>query len=190
MTFLRTLTLSLTTLAAASVLGACDPATTPVDASETSAPRGPLGKADKAGSCWSDEADFCGGPSSTGCWCDDACVDYGDCCADVDEACGVEAPQDPGICPDPDDPAVHYIFENPLQCLPILFGCEEGQQGFSDDCGCGCIDVAPEPACPDPDDPSVHYVSTEVLHCAAILFGCEEGQQLFSDECGCGCIDG
>ncbi|MEM6989735.1 MAG: hypothetical protein AAF721_04540 [Myxococcota bacterium] len=49
------------------------------------AERGGLGKADLIGSC---EPDDCGGPASTGtCWCDAACVDYGDCCSDKEAVC-------------------------------------------------------------------------------------------------------
>ncbi len=50
--------------------------------------RGPLGKADAAGSCRSDDGqDFCGGKSAGACWCDDQCVDFGDCCSDVAPVC-------------------------------------------------------------------------------------------------------
>ena len=37
-----------------------------------------------AGSC----EGFCGGQAN-GCYCDEACVQYGDCCEDVCEACGL-----------------------------------------------------------------------------------------------------
>jgi hypothetical protein len=30
----------------------------------------------------------CGAQSASGCWCDDACKGYGDCCADIDSVCG------------------------------------------------------------------------------------------------------
>ncbi len=40
--------------------------------------RGPLGKADKAGSC----EGYCGGKSAGHCWCDDWCDYFGDCCGD------------------------------------------------------------------------------------------------------------
>ncbi len=113
--------------------------------------------------------------------------------------CLEPTPSDPGgggeprSCPDPSDPGVHYIdgsFEDPSICLAILFACDEGQEPFSDECGCGCIDV--EPTCPDPDDPRVHYIADsheDPTVCHVIDFGCDEGQELFSDECGCGCID-
>lgn len=46
--------------------------------------RGRLGKADLPGSCA--PAD-CGGKSDGLCWCDEICVQYGDCCADVKAVC-------------------------------------------------------------------------------------------------------
>ena len=34
----------------------------------------------------------CGGPAATDdCWCDEACAEYGDCCADVDAVCAAPA---------------------------------------------------------------------------------------------------
>lgn len=49
-----------------------------------------------AGSCASDgEANYCGGASGPdGCWCDESCEQYGDCCADRDDVCGGE-PREP-----------------------------------------------------------------------------------------------
>ena len=57
--------------------------------------RGSVAKADIFGSC--EESD-CNGPSDSGtCWCDELCVDYGDCCADKAEVCdGVSACVDAG----------------------------------------------------------------------------------------------
>ncbi|MBX3276339.1 MAG: hypothetical protein KF729_39160 [Sandaracinaceae bacterium] len=104
--------------------------------------------------------------------------------------CGCE----PVACPDPTDPSVHYVAgsdADPSACLAILFTCREDQRPFSDECGCGCIDLPPR-ECPDPTDPRVHYIldsHEDPRVCLPILFGCEEDQRLFSDECGCGCID-
>lgn len=54
--------------------------------------RGPLGKADLAGTCVGDNGgDFCGGKSAGACWCDDQCRDFGDCCADAVDVCEVGA---------------------------------------------------------------------------------------------------
>ena len=50
------------------------------------ADRHPIGKADSSGSC---EATMCDGMAPGGnCYCDSACVRYGDCCSDRDAICG------------------------------------------------------------------------------------------------------
>lgn len=80
------------------VLGACI-----TDLSETdplSAGRGEVSAAAlEHGSC----ADACGGLSDDGCWCDDLCATYGDCCSDYEPVCvappapeGCESDQDCG----------------------------------------------------------------------------------------------
>lgn len=73
------------------LLGLGLPACTVSDADPTGAPeadRGPIGKADAEGTCRdADGANFCGGPSAGACWCDDLCVDFGDCCSDVVAVC-------------------------------------------------------------------------------------------------------
>ncbi len=53
------------------------------------------------------------------------------------------------MCPDPTDPAVHYVSQDPGVCARIDFGCAMGQIGFDDPvCGCGCQDVGgPPPVC-------------------------------------------
>ncbi|MEM9605738.1 MAG: S8 family serine peptidase, partial [Pseudomonadota bacterium] len=48
-----------------------------------------------AGGC----EDSCGGQSPDGCWCDDACVGYGDCCDNYEDEC-VAPPPDPNSCQD------------------------------------------------------------------------------------------
>ncbi|MBL4688478.1 MAG: hypothetical protein JKY37_28070 [Nannocystaceae bacterium] len=78
-------------LLAASVVGACTAEPTTTEGANT-ADRGPLGKADLVGTCDSPIGDFCGGPSEGNCWCDEACVEYGDCCSDVDDVCGIDPP--------------------------------------------------------------------------------------------------
>lgn len=61
--------------------------------------RGNLGKADAVGSCMGKKGDLCDGPGTGNCWCDEACVDFGDCCSDVEEVCGIEPPEPEGtIC--------------------------------------------------------------------------------------------
>jgi len=48
-----------------------------------------LGKADSlSGSCKKNGVLACGGKSTGKCWCDTACVQYGDCCSDYQATCG------------------------------------------------------------------------------------------------------
>lgn len=41
----------------------------------------------------------------------------------------------------PNGPDVHYISHNPQVCATIRFFCAENQTAFSNECGCGCIDL-------------------------------------------------
>ena len=43
-------------------------------------------------------------------------------------------------CPDPSDPKVHYISDNPYTCAAADWLCSDDQTSFDDECGCGCID--------------------------------------------------
>ncbi len=62
-------------------VAACDPA--PPTEAPTPEDRGPNGKADLAGTC----EESCGEMSPSGCWCDDSCVEFGDCCPDKSSVC-------------------------------------------------------------------------------------------------------
>jgi hypothetical protein len=42
-------------------------------------------------------------------------------------------------CPDPADESVRYVAEDPEDCRAIRFACEDGEELFSDECGCGCV---------------------------------------------------
>lgn len=52
--------------------------------------RHPLGKADGHASCAAPDGNACGGQSTGACWCDDACTEHGDCCADWVDVCGCD----------------------------------------------------------------------------------------------------
>jgi hypothetical protein len=65
-------------------LTACAPGSGTIEGDESAEERGDALK--KKGSC----VDSCGGKTSTkggNCWCDEACVEYGDCCTDYEEVC-------------------------------------------------------------------------------------------------------
>ena len=42
-------------------------------------------------------------------------------------------------CPDPDASGVKYVSQDPEACARIRFRCEQGSEGFSNACGCGCV---------------------------------------------------
>ncbi len=42
-------------------------------------------------------------------------------------------------CPEANAPGVRYVNKDPEACARIRFRCEEGQVGFSNACGCGCV---------------------------------------------------
>ncbi len=44
-----------------------------------------------------------------------------------------------GACPDPADPNVSYLSDDPGECALIDFACGGDARAFADDCGCGCI---------------------------------------------------
>ena len=66
-----------------------------LESGDVASERGPSadGKADQPGSCGDAEASFCGGQSADGCWCDDQCVGFGDCCSDVVSVCEEDEPE-------------------------------------------------------------------------------------------------
>jgi hypothetical protein len=105
-------------------------------------------------------------------------------------------------CPAETDPTVHYINHDPDLCEESDCGrqsdcapCAENQEYFDDECGCGCIDLAP--VCPDPNDPTVHYLTDDPAQCGLTDCGgpetdcvpCRVNQEYFQNDCGCGCID-
>jgi hypothetical protein len=36
------------------------------------------------------------------------------------------------------DPDLQYVSKDPNQCAAVTFICEDGYEGFFNDCGCGC----------------------------------------------------
>ena len=113
-----------------------------------------------AGSC----ADSCGAQSGNGeCFCDDLCIEYGDCCADIcelcvgvvaqcvdlsqcgDDVCDEELGEDCGNCADcacPDGD----VCAGGLCCTPT---CDESWECGDDGCGGSCGDCGEGFACKD-----------------------------------------
>ena len=110
------------------------------DGGSSEGPARGIGKADGVfGSCFDEGEAICDGPAAEGtCWCDEQCVDFGDCCADKADACGGEAPP-PGdqLCLFDGECGVGQ-FCNDTECLS---GCQGGGDiacpavcfGFCDD---------------------------------------------------------
>lgn len=92
---------------------------------------------------------LCGGQGSGWCWCDEACEDWGDCCADYTESCVDDGPGSGSFCGGIAGigcPAGETCIDDPSDnCDP--------QSGWSD-CGGVCV-----PAC----DPTL--VCTQVITC-------------------------
>ena len=57
------------------------------DSEAESGGRRPLGKADMTGACQEDGVSYCGRKSAGNCWCNDGCLQYGDCCSDYAATC-------------------------------------------------------------------------------------------------------
>lgn len=114
--------------------------------------------------------------------CDDFCPtgDKGDC------------PVSPS-CPNPEDPAVHYVSEHDA-CIAALLACGENQVPFDTaECGCGCIDIpTPGPKCSGPGgltcpagffcDVVACGAADEVGTCKPIPDVCPE---IYMPVCGC-----
>jgi hypothetical protein len=80
----------------------------------TAAGRGATPEALDFGTC----TDSCGGPSADGCWCDDQCEAFGDCCSDYEDVC-VAIPMP---CP----------FE--ILCAPDTWPTDTDNDGCQDSC--------------------------------------------------------
>ena len=103
----------------------------------------PLGQECQAGICASSTsscAGLCGGSAPSGCFCDEGCVGFGDCCADVCQAC----------------PALSFC-----ECVPDCSGKDCGDNGCGGSCGtcpegvpcedgvCACVPACSGKECGD-----------------------------------------
>jgi hypothetical protein len=80
--------------------------------------------------------DACGDQAAGGCWCDDACDSYGDCCPDVGPVCrGEAAPSDDGTPAEDDGAAVDEVTVEAL--LDLTADCKRlpGTSLFRTDAG-------------------------------------------------------
>ncbi|MCB9655285.1 MAG: hypothetical protein H6729_14280 [Deltaproteobacteria bacterium] len=61
---------------------------------------------------------------------------------DTDDTDDIDDTTNPTLCPDPADPNVHYLYGPSSEiegCLVVLFECNDDQDLFNNECGCGCI---------------------------------------------------
>ena len=100
---------------------------------------------------------------------------------------GAEGAVEETLCPDAENAAVHFVSDNPNECSAIDLVCAEGQHGFNNSCGCGCIDEGGT-GCPTPGDPAITWISQDPAECDAVPPECPLDDVGFSNSCGCGCI--
>jgi hypothetical protein len=93
------------------------------------------------------------------------------------------ADSNPDLCPDPNDPGVHYLNPDPNDCDASELRSTSEQNGFHNGCGCGCIDEGGF-GCPDPGNPDVRYFSRDRAECSGTP-ACELDELSFSNSCGC-----
>ncbi len=145
-------------LSTAFLLGACD------DGKDISEPtRHAIGKADKAGSC---AVDDCGGQAADGnCFCDTDCVEWGDCCDNVEPVC--KAP--PQACDD--GTARSLLCDTPPVCAAgLVTAVQKGCPRCVDPESC----AAPGAEC---DDESTHspYCDTPPVCAEGLLKALQRG---------------
>jgi hypothetical protein len=105
-------------VAAAAGVAPGDPVIPPVDGGGGGGDNG----GGQAGSC----AGSCGGETAGGCWCDEQCVGYGDCCADVCAQCGLHCgnvdppPEDPGGVGGENNPGNDPVQPDPVTPSKVL----------------------------------------------------------------------
>ncbi|MFH1649233.1 MAG: hypothetical protein ABIA93_01665 [Candidatus Woesearchaeota archaeon] len=98
---------------------------------------------------------------------------------------GCEFPACPAAACDYDGPIKDYLTQEP-NCV-VNFLCAQGQEGFSDSCGCGCRDLSASP--PSPPSGDLRYIGNSPEECSRIRFTCAVGEPFFDDK-GCGCTGG
>jgi hypothetical protein len=129
-------------------------------------------------------ASSCGDESPDGCWCDDACADWGDCCPDYEEQCVIVDDLPPGACVDAADCAEGeecvqvqcittpcWAMCTPAPSCEIAIRCASGYHPDdvdADGCPETCTPDAP-PAC-DGDDDCPNGYCESFMTCMAI--GC------------------
>lgn len=102
------------------------------------------------------------------------------------------------MCPDPEDPRVHYEAREPAACAALDLDCGDGT-GFDDVCGCGC--VFEDCNCPGDVAPvcgvdGMTYGNACVAMCSRVEIdadgpcaeACPQGQLWIGDRCEATCV--
>jgi hypothetical protein len=192
--------LAFLTLALSTSFAACSAETESSSGTEAST-RGPLGKADAAGSCETTGGDLCGDIGSNGtCWCDDACAQWGDCCADKASVCDGT----PDLCEDfvgpcqtdADCDAGSVCVADPDTCSPSNCGCDPATGSILCTADCGgkeCVPAAPDlcedfvaPCQTDADCDADSACITDPETCTPSACGCDPatGSIVCTADCG------
>ncbi|MEM7154965.1 MAG: hypothetical protein AAF799_19110 [Myxococcota bacterium] len=115
-------------------------------------------------------ADNCGEQAAGGCWCDDLCEQYGDCCDDIETACAE---------PDPNSCEGHCDEQADGGCW-----CDDQCEQYGD-----CCDDVGEFCAPEPEPPTCDEIVADILAERAAISSCtadaECGQALTGTSCGC-----
>lgn len=125
-----------------------------VGAEETHDERGPgANKVDEVGSC----EESCDEQAPTGCWCDEACESYDDCCSDKSEVCDCEPSSCDGLCGEANDGCGSTQDCGPCACEPSncdgLCGEASDGCGGTQDCGpCTCEPSSCDGLCGEAND--------------------------------------
>ncbi len=140
-------------------------------------------------------AGSCGGSSPFGCFCDELCFEYGDCCEDICSACPDFTEQCGAIC---DPPCADGEICQDGECVECVPDCTDKECG-SDGCGgsCGecaagfgcaagvCVESTGPAECLGPNEPSSD-------DCMGLTYeGCcdETGRVMWCDNGSLFCID-
>ena len=121
----------------------------------------------------------CGGQAEGGCYCDAACMEYGDCCEDFCEAC-------PDIC-EPTDPCNGVTWEGCCDGEVVRY-CEEGEiksKDCGDDPSCGWSQDEGYYDCGTDGAPDPEGISP--MDCGEVCTGTCEGKVCGDDGCGGDC---
>ncbi len=85
-----------------------------------------------------------------------------------------------------------YQYKNLEECSRAFIKCNDGENNFTDECGCGC-EVVNNNNGEKNNSVKCNYNNTNKKYsykngneCVRADIGCKDGENIFTDECGCG----